>query len=140
MSCSACITLYQYVACMSCSACITLYQYVTRMSCSACVTLYQYVKCMSCSACVTLYQYITCMSCSACISLYKYVTWLFFQSVPVRDMTIFSKCSSPMNYKKKLITTGFYYNCHIISINNLILVRIYWRYNVLVVFSGTSYM
>jgi hypothetical protein len=28
------------VTCMSCSACITLYQYVTCMSCSACITLY----------------------------------------------------------------------------------------------------
>jgi hypothetical protein len=84
MSCTACITLYQYVTCMSCSACITLYKYVTCMSCSACITLYQYVTCMSCFACLTLYQYVSCMSCSACISLYQYVTWLFFQSVPVR--------------------------------------------------------
>jgi hypothetical protein len=56
---------------------------------------------------------------------HMYVLFCMYLSVPVRDMTIFSKCSSPMNYKKKIITTGFYYNCHIISINNLILVRIY---------------
>ena len=98
MSCSACITLYQYVTCMSCSACITLYQYITCMSCSACITLYHYVTCMSCSACNTLYQYVTRMSCSACISLYQYVTctvlFCMYHCVPVRHMHVSMSCSA----------------------------------------------
>ena len=54
-----------------------------------------------------------------------YVLFCMYHSVPVRDMAIFQ--SGPVRgILKKVKKTGFYYNNHIISINNLILVRIYY--------------
>jgi hypothetical protein len=55
---------------------------------------------------------------------HMHVLFCMYHSVTVRHMAICQSVPVP-RIKKKAKTTGFYYNNHIISINNLILVRIY---------------